>query len=78
MTGAPYGHIGQFLFPTTRSQQILGSQLGPPFGTSDFMTAWSNTWITQSSHILSCCNLDLDDMLSYKAADKNGIADDYK
>jgi hypothetical protein len=39
MTGAPYGHIGQFLFPTTRSQRVLGPQLGPTFGTSDFMTA---------------------------------------
>jgi hypothetical protein len=39
MTGTPYGHIELFLFPTMRSQRVLGPQLGPPFGTSNFMTA---------------------------------------
>jgi hypothetical protein len=60
MTGVQYGHIRQFLFPLPLFQRVLGPHLRPPFGTSDVMTTWSNTLITQSSYILLGCNLDLD------------------
>jgi hypothetical protein len=35
MTTAPFGYIGQFLFPMNRFLQILGPQLGSFVGTSD-------------------------------------------